>query len=230
MEENGKARQRRRPCGPRADLRSKAVSTTQQNTGTQSLQAPWGSWCEPGSGGRSPHREGLSQHHSGPAAAETRAGLAKGVSVGGHPSPSHTQRRRWKCQKQTPRWQVGCTISIQEGQQVIWKVTWDSAEKGPGMCPYSLGGHGLLLEGDEGQSQGLVLDPALLLRDPLHQPGLQARVVCNGILLPEDTPPCELVALCKRWGPGARLPARVQSSPTHSPALRSSRTGRRVWG
>lgn len=54
---------------------------------------------------------------------------------------------------------------------------------------HSLGGHGLLLEGDEGHPQRPLLDPALLLRDPLGQPVLQARVVSDGVLLPADTPP-----------------------------------------
>lgn len=63
---------------------------------------------------------------------------------------------------------------------------------------HSLGGHGLLLEGDEGHPQRLVLDPALLLCDSLCQLVLHARVISNGILLPEDRSPCDAVALC-RW-------------------------------
>lgn len=69
-----------------------------------------------------------------------------------------------------------------------------------GTCPHSLGGHGLFLEGDEGHSQGLVLDPAFLFCDPLRQPVLHARVVGDGILLPEDTSPCDDTALCRSRG------------------------------
>lgn len=66
-----------------------------------------------------------------------------------------------------------------------WRGGRASAREGS----HSLGGHGLLLEGDEGHPQRPLLDPALLLRDPLGQPVLQARVVSDGVLLPADTPP-----------------------------------------
>lgn len=55
--------------------------------------------------------------------------------------------------------------------------------------PHSLGGHGLLPEGDEGHSQGLIPDPALLFRDLLQQPVIHAGVVRDGVLLPEDISP-----------------------------------------
>lgn len=80
---------------------------------------------------------------------------------------------------------------------------------------HSLGGHGLLLEGDEGHSQGLVLDPAFLLCDPLHQPVLHARVVGDGVLLLEDTTPCDDVALCGCQGAQHPCPGGVWAL-THS--------------
>ena len=85
------------------------------------------------------------------------------------------------------RWRSSRTISTREEQQVVWKQR---------AHMHSLGGHGLLLEGDEGHSQRLVLDPAFLLSNPLHQPVLHARVVGDGVLLSEDTAPRDDVALC----------------------------------
>lgn len=108
------------------------------------------------------------------------------------PNPSHTGRRRRKCYK-SQRWRSSSIPSLSKRDSNL-------AGGRQGTCPHSLGGHGLFLEGDEGHSQGLVLDPAFLFCDPLRQPVLHARVVGDGILLPEDTSPCDDTALCRSRG------------------------------
>lgn len=118
------------------------------------------------------------------------------------PTPATAREGDADATNKPQRWRSSRTISTQEEQQVVWRHR---------THPHSLGGHGLLLEGDKGHSQGLVLDPAFLLCDPFHQPVLHARVVGDGVLLSEDTTPCDDAALCgcqgaqhpcPRWGVG----------------------------
>ena len=138
-------------------------------------------------------REGLSWNHPCSAVTQTSAGLTKGVGVDVCPqSQPHPQKEMEMLQ----------TNPSNGGSAVPSLSKRDSKLSGgrQGTCPHSLRGHGLFLEGDEGHSQGLVLDPAFLLCDPLHQPVLHARVVGDGVLLPEDTSPCDDVVLCRSRG------------------------------
>lgn len=170
----------------------------------------------------------------GPAVTQTRAGLTAGASVMAA-SPATPGEAGEHATEEIIIIIIINPSGADAAESPLSKRHSKASGQGQGSQPrkglgHSLGGHGLLLEGDEGHPQGLVLDPALLLCDPPHELVLHASVVRDGVLLPEDTPPGDVEGCAGGREDPHSQPGRDGHSPAHSPAPRSSRTGHRAWG